>query len=70
MEEYGKQKTNFMYSKYGSYRMLSFILFFAAIGGLVVYKKKTVIKSIKGSILEDEIKNMVRKNENVMKILK
>jgi len=68
--EYGKQKTSFMYSKYGSYRMFSLVLFMSAVGGFVIYKKKTIMKSIKGSILEDEVKRLVGKNETIINILK
>jgi hypothetical protein len=59
-----------MYSKYGSYRILSLLLFFSALGALVLYKKKTLMKSIKGSILEDEVKRMVSRNENVVNLLR
>ena len=49
--EYGKQKTNFMYTKYGSYRIISMVLFAAGFWGLIMYKKKNVLRSFKGSIL-------------------
>jgi hypothetical protein len=51
IEEYGKQKVSFMYSKYGSYRLMTMVLFVSGITGLVLYKRKSVLKSVKGSIL-------------------
>ena len=51
IEEYGKQKTSFMYSKYGSMRMLSVLLFTGLLGGIVMYKRRTTLKTIKNSIL-------------------
>lgn len=62
IEEYGKQKVNFMYSKYGAYRIFTMVLFFSALTGIILYKKKSVLKSVKGSILEEEVKRMLGKN--------
>ena len=52
IEEYGKQKINFMYTKYSSYRFFSMVFFTAGILGIYLYKKTTALSSIKGSILE------------------
>ena len=51
IKEYGKQNINFMYSKYGSYRMKSVVLLLADIWGLIIYRQKNVMKSVKGSIM-------------------
>jgi hypothetical protein len=51
IEEYGKQKTNFMYTKYSSYRIVAVVLFVSAIWGLIMYRQKNVLKTVKGSIL-------------------
>jgi hypothetical protein len=59
-----------MYSKYGSYRLFTMILFFSAITGLIMYKRKSVLKSIKGSILEEEIKRMINRNDQIQSILR
>ncbi len=59
-----------MYSKYGSYRLMTMVLFFSGITGLILYKRKSVLKSVKGSILEEEVKRMLNRNERVLSILK
>ncbi len=40
-----------MYSKYSSIRMFSALLFMGIIAGVVMYKQKNTLRSIKGSIL-------------------
>jgi len=40
-----------MYSKYGSYRIMSIVLFVSGIWGLIMYRQKNVLKTVKGSIL-------------------
>ena len=42
-----------MYSKYGSIRMFSGVVFIGLIAGLVMYKQKNALKHVKGSILEE-----------------
>ena len=59
-----------MYSKYGSYRLFTMVLFFAGITGVILYKRKSVLKSIKGSILEEEIKRMINRNDRIQAILR
>ena len=59
-----------MYSKYGSYRMMSMVLFFAAITGVILYKRKSVLKSVKGSILEEEIKRMLNRDDRILSLLR
>jgi hypothetical protein len=59
-----------MYSKYSTYRFFTMILFFSAITGIVLYKRRTVLTSIKGSILEEEVKRMLQRNDHVIQILK
>jgi hypothetical protein len=68
--EYGSQKTNFMYSKYGSIRIFSALLFMGLIAGVVMYKQKHMLKSIKGSILESEVKHIVSRNPKINSLLK
>lgn len=46
------------------------VIFLGALSGLVMYKQKNVLKSVKGSILEDEVKRLLGKNEAVIQILK
>ena len=46
------------------------ILFFSAITGLIMYKRKSVLKSIKGSILEEEIKRMINRTDQIQSILR
>lgn len=55
-----------MYSKYGSYRLMSVVLFVAGLWGVIMYKQKNVLKSVKGSILEHEVKTQVGRNNLVM----
>jgi len=70
IEAYGKQKTQFMYSKYGNYRMISIILFGGLVASAVLYKRNNVIRSIKGSILETNIKTMLNSNKHIDQLLK
>lgn len=70
IEEYGKQKTNFMYSKYGSYRIMSIVLFVSGIWGLIMYRQRNVLKTVKGSILEHEVKTKVGRNNLVVQVLR
>ncbi len=69
IKEYGTQKTNFMYSKYSSIRMLSIMIFMGLIVAMVIYKKKTTLRSITGSILQEEVKRMAVRNPKVREIL-
>ena len=69
IEEYGKQKISFMYSKYSSYRFFSILFFSAGILGIYLYKKTTSLSSIKGSILEEEVKNLLNKNSHIVNLL-
>lgn len=46
------------------------LLFASAMGSLFVYKNKKIIRSIKGSILEDEVKRIVSHHPTVNKILR
>ena len=69
IEEYGRQKTSFMYSKYSSIRMLSIMIFMGLIAGAVIYKRKTTLQSVTGSILEEEVKRLAQKNLQVSELL-
>ena len=69
VQEYGTQKTNFMYSKYGSVRMFSMVLFVGIIAGVVMYKQKNMLKSMKGSLLEEEVKMKVANNKKMSALL-
>jgi hypothetical protein len=70
IEEYGKQKVNFMYSRYGAYRIFTMVIFFSALTGVILYKRKSVLKSVKGSILEEEVKRMLGRNDRIAALLK
>ena len=59
-----------MYSRYGSYRLFTFLFFFASIAGLVVYKKRTALRSIKGSVLEAQIKSLLGQNPKLNDLLR
>lgn len=59
-----------MYTRYNAYRMFTMVFFFAALTGFILYKRKTVLKSIKGSILEEEVKQLLHRNGNVLRMLK
>ena len=59
-----------MYSSYGSYRLFAFLFFFATIVGLVLYKRRTALRSIKGSVLEAQIKNLLAQNPRMNDILR
>lgn len=70
IQEYGTQKTNFMYSKYSSIRMFSIVIFMGVIAGVVMYKQKNVLQTIKGSILEQEVKSLLSRDGRVNDILR
>lgn len=59
-----------MYTKYGSYRIMSVVLFVSGIWGLIMYRQKNVLKTVKGSILEHEVKTKVSRNSYVMQVLR
>lgn len=69
VEEYGSQKTQFMYTRYGSMRLFAIILFLGMGIGLVTYKQKNVLRGIKGSTLEYLIKTKIGKNQKVIELL-
>lgn len=58
-----------MYSKYGSIRMFSIVIFMGLIAGVVMYKQKAALKTIKGSILEEEVKRLVRGNHKMKELM-
>ena len=58
-----------MYQKYAMLRYASIGIVLAAVAGIVTYKRKNVFKTIKGSILEEEIKLLVKNNEKVKNVL-
>lgn len=70
IQEYGKQKTNFMYSKYSSIRMFSALLFMGIIAGVVMYKQKNTLRSIKGSILQSEVKRFIGSHPKIGQLLR
>ena len=70
IQEYGSQKTNFMYSKYSSIRMFSAVIFVGLIAGVVMYKQKNMLRNIKGSILEMEVKSLLTNNKQMQTIMK
>jgi hypothetical protein len=59
-----------MYSKYGSYRIMSIVLFVSGIWGLIMYRQRNVLKTVKGSILEHEVKTKVGRNNLVVQVLR
>ena len=59
-----------MYSKYGSMRLFSSVIFLGLVVGLVMYKERNVLKNIKGSILEHEVHSLVSKNPKVNQLIK
>ena len=69
VEAYGKQKVQFMYSSYTSYRMVTFLFFFAILSGFVIYKRKTAMRSIKGSVLEAQVKKLLNTNPHLTALL-
>lgn len=49
---------------------MSMVLFLAAFTGVILYKRKSALNSVKGSILEEEVKRMLNRNDHVLTILK
>jgi len=58
-----------MYSKYNKYRFLSFVIMVAGVFWAYQFKKSRILKSIKGSILEVELKEFICKNPKIHHIL-
>lgn len=69
IEAYGKQKTQFMYSRYGNYRILSIVFILGVSTILFLYKRRNVVRNIRGSILENDIKQMLGRNAKLQELL-
>ena len=49
---------------------MSIVLFVSGIWGLIMYRQRNVLKTVKGSILEHEVKTKVGRNNLVVQVLR
>lgn len=69
IEEYSNQKIRFMYTKYNGFRLMSGTILLGLVFAFIKYKDKSLIRSIKGSVLENEAKLKIRAHPKVVQLL-
>ncbi len=69
MEEYGKQKTNYMYKKYSNQRILYVIIIFILAGAIFVRMSMNKVSKLTGSTLAILAENKFRNHREILNLL-
>lgn len=68
--EYSRHKTSYMYQKYGTYRFISAMIIGIGLAAGISYAYRNRLKSVVGSLLMHNCKNMFLSNPKIINLKK